>query len=217
VTVAVAPPAAATLLSPTAIRERCGNIAAAVTDGHSKHFRIDRTRLDAAAARVAALTRARYPTLAIPYHSRWRHFEAGGIDRRAELERALAGRSAAERAREHIDLAVVSVLLDAGAGASWAFVESGSGQRLTRSEGLGVASFRAFMAGAFSATAGDPWRVDAAALATLDAARLAPLFQVRAENPLVGLDGRAALLRRLSRALIEGGAVLGQRARPGAG
>ena len=116
VTVAVAPPAAATLLSTTAIRERCGNIAAAVSAGQSRFFRIDRARLDAAAARVAAVTRERYPTLAIPYHSRWRHFEAGGVDRRAELERALAARPAAERARAQIDLAVVSVLLDAGRG-----------------------------------------------------------------------------------------------------
>jgi hypothetical protein len=216
VTVAVAPPAAATLLSTTAVRERCGNIAAAVTAGRSNFFRIDRARLDGAAARVAAVTRKRYPTLAIPYHSRWRHFEAGGVDRRAELERALAGHAAAERARAQIDLAVVSVLLDAGAGAAWSFVEAESGQRFTRSEGLGVASFRAFMSGAFSATPGDPLRVDAAALATIDAARLAPLFQVRADNPLVGLDGRAALLRRLGAALAEAHAVFGDRARPGA-
>jgi hypothetical protein len=216
VTVAVAPPAAATLLSTTAIRERCGNIAAAVSSGQSRFFRIDRARLDAAAARVAAVTRQRYPTLAIPYHSRWRHFEAGGVDRRAGLERALAPHAPAERARAQIDLAVVSVLLDAGAGAAWGFVEAESGHRFTRSEGLGVASFRAFMSGAFSATAGNPLRVDAAALATIDAARLAPLFQVRADNPLVGLDGRAALLRRLGVALAEVRMVFGDRARPGA-
>jgi hypothetical protein len=216
VTVAVAPTAAATLLSATAVRERCGNIAEEVTAGHSQYFRLDRTRIDAAAERVAALARARYPSLAIPYHSRWRHFEAGGIDRPAELDRALAGRSAAERARAQIDLAVVSVLLDAGAGATWGFVESESGRRFTRSEGLGVASFRAFMSGAFSATAGEPWRADAAALATIDAARLAPLFQVSVNNPLVGLEGRAALLRRLARALVEVRDVFGEHARPGA-
>ena len=81
---------------------------------------------------------------------------------------ARPGRSAAERARAHVDLTVVSVLLDAGAGPAWGYVEAASGQRFTRSEGLGVASFRAFMQGAFSAQAADPLRVDAAVLATID-------------------------------------------------
>ena len=40
---------------------------------------------------VADVTRAHYPDLAIPYHSRWRHFEAGGVDRRAELDTRLRG------------------------------------------------------------------------------------------------------------------------------
>ena len=37
-------------------------------------------RNDAMAQRIAALTRRRFPDLQIPYHSRWRHFEAGGVD-----------------------------------------------------------------------------------------------------------------------------------------
>jgi hypothetical protein len=204
------------LLSTAAIRERCRNIASAVTAGRSRFFRVDRARLPAAAERVAAVTRRRYPDLAIPYHSRWRHFEAGLVDRRGELERALAGRAPAERARAEIDLAVVSVLLDAGAGPAWGYLEMESGKRFTRSEGLGVASFRAFMQGAFAATPGDPWRVDATALATFDAAKLAALFQASDANPLVGLDGRAALLRRLGRALTERREIFGALARPGA-
>jgi hypothetical protein len=216
VTAAVADPAAAALLSTAAIRERCGNIAAAVTAGQSRHFRVERSRLRNAAERVADVTRRRYAALDIPYHSRWRHFEAGGVDRRAELARALAGCTPAERARAQIDLTIVSVLLDAGAGPAWGYVEVPGGPRYTRSEGLGVASFRAFMAGAFSATTGAPLRVDAEALASFDAARLAALFQADAANPLVGLDGRAALLRRLAHALTSGRDVFGAAARPGA-
>ncbi len=194
VTAAVSASPAAALLSPAAIRERCGNIAAAVTAGQSRRFRIHRDRLDACAERVAAVTRKRYPDLRIPYHSRWRHFEAGGVDRRAGL-----------RSTPHadIDLAVVSVLLDAGAGPAWSYVEPETGKRFTRSEGLGVASFRAFARGDFSAGR-DPLRVDAAALAKLDAGKLAAIFEVRDDNPLVGLDGRAALLRRLG-AVLDGG------------
>jgi len=207
---------AVALKSAAMIRERCRNIAAAVMAGQSRHFRIDRARLDETAALVAAVTRRRYPNLDLPYHSRWRHFETGGIDRKAELDRALAGRSVADRARAHIDLTVGSVLLDAGAGAAWSFVEAESGQRYTRSEGLAVASFRAFMRGAFSARRDDPLRVDASALAAMDAATLASLFQVGTANPLLGLEGRAALLRRLGSALVAQGDAFGNNARPGA-
>jgi len=207
---------AAALGSAATIRERCRNIAAAATAGESHHFRIDRRRLDDTAAMVAAVTRRRYPDLDVPCHSRWRHFETGGLDRKAELDRALAGRNAADRARAHIDLIVASVLLDAGAGAAWSFVEAESGQRFTRSEGLAVASLRAFMRGAFSALPDDPLRVDAAALLTMDAATLASLFQAGTANPLLGLGGRAALLRRLGSALAKQRDAFGDTARPGA-
>ena len=71
------------------------------------------------------------------------------------------------------------------------------GMTLARSEGLAVAGLRLFAAGAFSSHAERPCAADASALATLGTATLAAGFQVRADNPLVGLDGRAALLRRL--------------------
>ncbi|MET0204070.1 MAG: URC4/urg3 family protein [Casimicrobiaceae bacterium] len=207
--------AVSTLLSAAAIRTRSRNVLAAALAGRTRHFRVDRSQLDAAAQIVADVTRRRYPALDIPYHSRWRHFEAGGVDRNAELARSLAGRDAAASARARIDLAVVSVLLDAGAGPAWGYVERESGQRYTRSEGLGVASFRAFVAGAFSSRRDDPLRADAAALAQIEAATLARWFQVDERNPLVGLDGRSALLRRLGAALVTGRASFGAHARPG--
>jgi hypothetical protein len=188
-----------TLRTPATVRERCASIARAVSEGTSPHFRIDRSRLPAVADRVAKITRERYPTLDIPYHSRWRHFEAGGVDRKAGLDARLQGRSTVAVARSHIDLTLVSVLLDAGAGPGWKFTEDG--RSYTRSEGLAVATFRAFMAGRFSSDAGDPYRVDAAALLRLNAQALADIFQVSDSNPLVGLDGRAALMRRLGEAL----------------
>ncbi|HKW85321.1 MAG TPA: URC4/urg3 family protein [Burkholderiaceae bacterium] len=207
--------AVATLRDAATIRERCGHIAAAVGNGASEHFTLELARLAPVADRVAALARERFPDGRIPYHSRWRHFEAGGVDRAAELDAALASRSQAERARARIDLALVSVLLDAGAGADWHYAEAQSAQRFVRSEGLGVASFRAFMAGRFSSDPHEPCRVDADALVSLDVDALADMFQVRADNPLVGLDGRAALLRRLGAALHEQAAQFGAPARPG--
>src|SRR5205823_12946004 len=203
------------LRSPATIRERCGNILNAAEAGRSSHFRIDRQRLGAAAARVEAVTRRRYPDLDIPYHSRWRHFQAGGVDRIAELDRALTGRDEGACARARIDLAIVSVLLDAGAGPSWHYVERETDMHFTRSEGLGVASFRAFIGGAFSARRDDPLRADAAALSRIDAPYLARLLQVEASNAIVGLEGRAALLRRLGAALVAREEVFDELARPG--
>jgi hypothetical protein len=165
------------------------------------HFTLERSKLDAVAQRIAAITRSRFPDLKVPVHSRWRHFEAGGVDRKSELDARLAGRSHVAVGRARIDLTLVSVLLDAGAGPAWRYHEAESGQAFGRSEGLGVASFRAFLAGRFSSDAGDPYRVDAAALLKLDAAALADIFQVRFDNPLVGLEGRVALMRRLGQAL----------------
>ncbi len=171
----------------------------------------------AVADRIATLTRGRFPDLKIPYHSRWRHIEAGGVDRKAELDAALAGRSASAIARSRIDLTLISVLLDAGAGPQWRFGETlgGETRTYTRSEGLAVASFRAFMAGGFSSDAGDPYRVDASALLKLDAGALAAMFQVDASNPLVGLEGRADLLRRLGQALREQPDIFTGEGRPG--
>jgi hypothetical protein len=190
-----------TLRDPATIRARCHAITDHVAAGRSEHFTLERSKLDAVAQRIAAITRSRFPDLKVPVHSRWRHFEAGGVDRKSELDARLAGRSHIAVARARIDLTLVSVLLDAGAGPAWRYHEAESGQAFGRSEGLGVASFRAFLAGRFSSDAGDPYRVDAAALLKLDAAALADIFQVRFDNPLVGLEGRVALIRRLGQAL----------------
>ncbi|HSD00203.1 MAG TPA: DUF1688 family protein, partial [Casimicrobiaceae bacterium] len=176
---------------------RCANITRAVEAGQSKHFRIHRSRLQAAARAVADVTRRRFRTLEIPYHSRWRHFASGGVDRKGEFDRRMKHATESERLRAQIDLVVISVLLDAGAGAAWSYREPGTVDDYQRSEGLGVATFCAFLAGAFSASPGEPMRVDAAALTDIDAGSLGRWFQVSRDNPLVGLEGRAALLRRL--------------------
>ena len=86
------------LHDPATIRLRCRSVLQAVEGNLSPSFRIDRSALPALADRVAAITRERYPTLAIPPHSRWRHFEAGGVDRKAELDALMAGRDRLELA-----------------------------------------------------------------------------------------------------------------------
>jgi uncharacterized protein DUF1688 len=200
--------AAAALRSTTAIRERARHLLERARHGDSAWFDVDDGALAVAAAEVADVTRTRYPDLVIPFHSRWRHFEAGGIDRRAQLGDGLD-------ARAMVDLAVVSVLLDAGAGPDWRYDEATTGQQFTRSEGLGVASWHAFTSGLFSSDTTDPLRADAAALCALDADRLADAFQVGHENPLVGLDGRVAVLHRLGATLTARPDTFGTQGRPG--
>jgi hypothetical protein len=161
---------------------------------------------------VANVTRASYPSLDVPFHARWRHFSVGGVQRERELDAVLGAVDAASRARAKLDLAVVSVLLDAGAGPAWSYREGGASY--ARSEGLAVASFRMFMAGAFAGD-GTSLRADAEGLSALTVEKICAGFQVTAENPLVGLEGRVALLSSLGRALRARPDLFGADGRPG--
>jgi hypothetical protein len=196
------------LRSPAAIRSRCRQLFDAGLAGELTHFRLDLGRLDAAAAIVVDVTHAAYPDLDIPYHSRWRHFAAGGIDRWGVLTRTLGDPGRRDLARLAADLAIVSVLLDAGAGDRWHYSESETGETFSRSEGLAVASFRMFAAGTFSERR-EACTVDAGGLESLGAETLARGFQVDDRNPLVGLDARVVLLRGLGRALRQRPDVFG--------
>lgn len=185
------------LLTPAAVRERAHEMLEIGVAGGLDHWRVDLDRLPEAARYVAAVIRDQYPTLAVPFHARWRHFSVGGVDLWGPVAESRAWPDAATRARTEFDLAIVSVLLDAGSGPGWSYQDARTGRTLTRSEGLAIASLRMFEAGAFSSTPSDPWRVDAEALSNLTIDALAEGFQVSDANPLTGLEGRAALLRRL--------------------
>jgi Protein of unknown function (DUF1688) len=211
--VVAAPPELLGLRSAAAVRERCGLVYEWVAAGRSPHFSLDETKLEATAAFVAGVTREAYPDLVIPHHSRWRHFSAGNRDRWADLP--LAGVTAIERARAAIDLTVVSVLLDAGAGAAWRYRDAATGMTFARSEGLAVASFDMFRAGLFSSDPKHAHQVDRGALARLALAPLAAAFQVSDRNALVGLSARLALLRRLGEALAARPDLFGVAGRPG--
>jgi Protein of unknown function (DUF1688) len=201
--------AVAYLRSPRAIRERCRALLELGLAGKLKHFRVEMERLPAVADYVLAVTREAYPTLDIPVHSRWGHFDVGGVRRNAELDARLASLPRAERARAKLDLVITSVLLDAGSGPTWKYVEPGGGT-YARSEGLAVASFRMFLAGAFSSDPSQPLRADAEGLQRLTLESLARGFQVTEANPLAGLEGRLALLQGLGRALPRPGALYDQ-------
>lgn len=193
--------AARWLLTPAAVRERSAALFARIEDGRSDNFAFAADALPAIADEVASLTRERFPDLAVPIHSRFRHFEVGGYDRFASLAAARDWASAEEAARAMADLAIVSVLLDAGAGPDWRYREAVTGRVYARSEGLALASLAMFAAGSFSAVPADPLRADAAALDGFAEAEFAAGFQIAPANPLAGADGRRALLDRLAGAV----------------
>lgn len=192
------------LRSPRAIRERCESVYALALQGQLQHWSVDEARLDAIARRVVQTTRAAYPDVrAIPGHSRWRHFAAGGVDRARALDERLVGLSEEERLAARFNLVITSVLLDAGAGEAWRYREEG-GTTYSQSEGIAVASYNLFVAGAFSDhPASAPLRADAAALERITPAALARGLQVGRDNPMVGVEGRAALLQRLGAVVRE--------------
>ena len=81
------------LTTPRAIRERAGAMFELGREGKLANFRLDEARLDEVADLVVAVTREAYPDVRrIPYHSRFRHFSAGGVDRARAFEALLASR-----------------------------------------------------------------------------------------------------------------------------
>jgi hypothetical protein len=202
--------AALSLLNASAVRERAHRMLAIGLEDGLPNFRIHLDRMDSTVELVLETTRKAYPSLDIPFHSRWRHFVANGGNRWAAIADRVTWPDRAARARAEFDLAIVSVLLDAGAGPSWRYRDAETGSAIGRSEGLGLASLAMFAGGAFSADPLQPLRVDAGALANFGVADLERGMQVSESNPLVGLDGRADLLRRLGRLVASKPEIFGR-------
>jgi hypothetical protein len=204
--------AAKSLLSAAAVRERAHRMLA--LGDRLPNFRVDLSRLDHTAQLVIQTTKASYPTLDVPFHSRWRHFDIDGFDYWHELDQAMAWPSPAERSRTAFDLAIVSVLLDAGAGPNWRYRYPVSGETVSRSEGLALASLVMFRDCEFSMWPSRPLRVDGSVLADFPEAKLVRGFQVSEENPLQGVPGRVDLLRRLGRTLMAAPEIFGRNDTP---
>jgi len=206
--------AAFTLLSATAVRERAHRMLALALDDKLPNFRIHPDKMDGVVDLVLQVTREAYPTLDVPFHSRWRHFVLDGDDRWAAVANETRWPDRAARARAEFDLAVVSVFLDAGAGPTWRFRDGKSGLAVVRSEGLALASLAMFESGIFSSGATDPLRADGSALANLSLADAARGLQVSDANPLVGLEGRVDLLRSLGSLVLSKPDVFGRHDTP---
>jgi hypothetical protein len=191
--------AALSLLNAGAVRERAHRMLAIGLEDRLPNFRIDLDRMGDVVELVLETTRSAYPSFDIPFHSRWRHFSIYGENRWAAVAGCTDWPDRAALARAEFDLAIVSVFLDAGAGPSWRYRDGKTRSAIGRSGGLGLASLAMFTEGAFSAALSEELRADADKLANLNVVDLARGMQVSDDNPLVGLDGRADLLRRLGR------------------
>jgi hypothetical protein len=157
------------LLTLESVREQANHVHEAAVAGQLNNFDYHSSKLDTAADYVVSLILVWHLICKhnapetdviqrdckpedfdkIPPHGRWQHFNAGGVSRLEPLIDEWEGRGVdkIEIARRVVDVVVVSVLLDAGAGDHWKFTENGVA--IGRSEGLAIASLSAFNAGVF--------------------------------------------------------------------
>ncbi len=200
------------LLSPKAIRESTKAIYDYTVAGKG-YFNIHMEKLNPCVDYVLVVIKENYPTLDIPFHSRWGHFRAGGVNRENILNQRIVHNEPLEKARCKLDLVITSVLLDAGSGPKWSYKEESSDQTFARSEGLGIASFHMFLNGAFSSDSNKALQADSLGLKNLTEDSVNKYFQVTPENPLVGVAGRVSLLKNLG-AAVENSPLFPRR-RPG--
>lgn len=142
------------LQSLKSVRDRCEKVYERVKAGHAEaRFDLDEEKLNEIADYVAAIIKRDYadPARDVPPHSRWRHFlPTGSIESSVISPLKSAGADNVEIVKSVLDLFVVSVLLDAGAGDKWKYKREGSEEAVGRSEGLAMASMDMFIKGAFS-------------------------------------------------------------------
>ncbi|WP_233586478.1 URC4/urg3 family protein [Legionella sp. km772] len=197
------------------IRSRAHQLLALAKEDKLNYFSLHQEKMAPTASFIMDVITKNYPTLDIPYHSRWRHFEVGGLDRISKMMATLSHLPAKDQGKILYELVIISVFLDAGAGARWRYWEEESQQYYTRSEGLALASLKLYQSGMLSSMANEPFRVDAQKLIEFTETDLSKAFQVTQDNPLEGLKGRVALLNHLGRIVKTQQACFGEQGRLG--
>lgn len=194
------------------VRERCGLVFKLAEADKTKHFKLNLDKLPSVVDYVVNVTKEAYPSLDVPYHSRWRQLDQASVDAMSAKWKC----NETEKIRRLIDLATVSVLLDGGAGAAWRYHDT-RGEVHSRSEGLALATLDMFNDGAFSSDVAVPCRVNAHGLKQLTFHNFCKGFQVeRDSNFLVGAKERYELMQRLADALLVHSEFFGEEvARPG--
>ncbi|KAH8150996.1 uncharacterized protein LAJ45_04697 [Morchella importuna] len=187
-----------------AVRERSKFVIEAALKNQLTNFTVDMEKFKDVAEYVVSIIKRDYAPdyHTIPPHGRWQHFEVGGRPRIDQLIKSWPSSvDTAEQTRRLIDLFLVSVLLDAGAGTKWQYKSQDNGKIYRRSEGLAVASLDMFKEGLFSSNPEQKEQVDGMALKGLTVEILARGLQISDSNPMDGLEGRSSLLIKLGEAL----------------
>jgi hypothetical protein len=187
---------ASELMQLSAIRHQCTKLYDLAKKGQLGFFDVNESKLHIAVDETEKSLRERYPSMKVLPHSRLRHFEARQLSSLLESWQC----DKVEKARRLVDLVTVSVLLDAGAGPQWRFIAPG-GEEIRASEGLAMASWELFSSGFFSTDTAMKMRANSQALKLVSDEALSQGLQVSRSNPLLGIEGRARLLRNLGEAL----------------
>ncbi|KAK3685190.1 hypothetical protein B0T22DRAFT_212812 [Podospora appendiculata] len=201
-----------------AVRDRSKIVTDKALRNDLRHFDVDMRKFSDVVTFVANIIKRDYdaPFTSIPPHGRHQHFAVGGRDRVADLLSTFPEDvDNTEKCKRMIDLFLISVLLDAGAGTKWSFKSSENGRIYRRSEGIAVASLEMFKTGMFSGDKNNKYQVDKEGLQSLTVEKLAQGLQSKPGNEMAGLEGRAQLLIRLGQALDEKREFFGEAGRPG--
>ncbi|KAJ1741991.1 hypothetical protein LPJ68_002358 [Coemansia sp. RSA 1086] len=198
------------LKSLQSVRERSQDVYKQALKGLLQHFILDESKIDSIADYVLSLVKRDFDNIAnVPPHGRWRSYciklPSGTRDLVSEHVAQWKANDVSdwECARRIVDLFMVSVLVDAGAGSKWKYWDEQTESTYQRTEGLGIAALRMFEQGTFSSSPSNKFQADARALLKLTDQDMCAGFQVSDDNPLLGCENRAQLLRNLGLALSE--------------
>jgi GTP cyclohydrolase II len=181
------------------IRKQCNRLFELAKQDKLVYFHLHLDQVDKVSQEVVKIIKDKYPDLKIPFHSRIRHFDMNRIQSLYKKWDNLHINKD-EQCRRIIDLIMISVLCDAGAGANWQYIDR-KGIKYDRSEGLAAATLDMFMEGVFSSDFAIKTRVNSLALKELNVHKLQVGFQVSENNPMIGLEGRCGLIQRLGEAM----------------
>lgn len=179
-------------------RKQAHRLMSQAENGTLNYFNLRKDQLPKTADSVIKIIKRDYPTLNIPYHGRCRHYEINGQNRLVLLREKYPQYSDKEWFLILGELMILSVFMDAGAGASWKYYDALTEKNFQRSEGLALASLAWYESGALSQYGqDDPLRIDAQCLLFPQSEIFESAMQISKDNPLIGSENRQKMLEKL--------------------
>ena len=91
------------IFSTSAIRDKAEDLFQYMLEGRT-HFHLFPEKIDEVAHYIQEVTKKNYPEGNIPFHSRWGHFNVGGVERLEELLEELKTLDSVEQTKSKLDL-----------------------------------------------------------------------------------------------------------------